>query len=68
MKGYRLSAEVHTTEGGGLRITIVCLSYPDLALLGQAEVQAAGAPAADLLKALAPRVIEEVAETLEWST
>jgi hypothetical protein len=51
-----------------LRIAVVCLSYPDLALLGQAEVQASGAPPADLLKALAPKVIEEVAATLEWST
>ena len=68
IKGYRLSAEIHSTEGGGLRIAVVCLSYPDLALLGQAEVQASGAPPADLLKALAPKVIEEVAATLEWST
>jgi hypothetical protein len=68
ISGYRLSAEIHSTAGGGLRIAIVCLSYPDLALLGQAEVQASGAPPADLLKVLAPKVIEEVAETLEWST
>jgi hypothetical protein len=68
ISGYRLSAEIQSTEGGGLRIAVVCLSYPDLALLGQAEVQAAGAPPAVLLKALAPKVIEEVAATLEWST
>ncbi|HEX8699476.1 MAG TPA: HEAT repeat domain-containing protein [Myxococcaceae bacterium] len=68
ISGYRLSAEIHSTEGGGLRIAVVCLSYPGLALLGQAEVQASGAEPAVLLKALAPKVIEEVAATLEWST
>ncbi|MDY7228438.1 HEAT repeat domain-containing protein [Hyalangium rubrum] len=68
ISGYRLSAEVRTTEEGGLRIVVVCLTYPDLALLGQVDVQASGAQPADLLKALAPKVIEEVAATLEWST
>jgi hypothetical protein len=66
--GYRLSAQVQAVEDeGGLRILVVCLSYPDLALLGQVDVQAAGAPAPDLLNALVPKVIEEVAQLLEWS-
>lgn len=66
--GYRLSAQILTTEGGGLRIALVCLSYPALALLGQVEVQATGAPPPDLLKALVPRAIQEVAQTFQWST
>jgi hypothetical protein len=66
--GFLLMAEVHPTDGDGLRITVVCLSYPDRALLGQVEVQASGAQPADLLKALIPRAIEEAAETFEWST
>jgi hypothetical protein len=66
--GYRLIAEVHPTDGGGLRITVACLSYPDNKLLGQAEAQASGGKPADLLKALVPHVVEEVAGTLEWDT
>jgi hypothetical protein len=68
ISGFRLTAEIQTTEGGGLRIALLCLSYPDLALLGQVDVQAAGAAPADLLKALVPKAIEEVAQTFEWST
>jgi hypothetical protein len=68
ISGFRLSAEIQNTESGGLRIALICLSYPDLALLGQVEVQAAGAAPADLLKALVPKAIQEVAQTFEWST
>lgn len=68
ISGYRLSAEIQPTESGGLRIALVCLTYPDLSLLGQVDVQAAGAEPADLLKALAPKAIEEVAATFDWST
>lgn len=66
--GYLLLAEVHPTDGDGLRITVVCLSYPERALLGQVEVQASGAKPAELLKALIPRAVEEAADTFEWST
>ncbi|WP_225411001.1 HEAT repeat domain-containing protein [Stigmatella hybrida] len=68
ISGYRLSAEIQATENGGLRIALICLSYPDLALLGQVDVQAAGAEPAELLKALVPKAVEEVASTFEWST
>jgi hypothetical protein len=66
--GYLLLAEVHPTDSGGLRLTVVCLSYPERALLGQVEVKASGAEPAELLKVLVPRVVEEAAETFEWST
>lgn len=66
IQGYRLQAEVHPTEQGGLRVTMVCISYPDQSLLGDVELQASGAKPEDLLKALAPRIIEEAADTFEW--
>lgn len=68
ISGYRLTAEIQTTETGGLRIALLCLSYPDLALLGQVDVQAAGAAPEDLLKALVPKAIQDVAQTFEWKT
>ncbi|QSQ13504.1 HEAT repeat domain-containing protein [Myxococcus landrumensis] len=67
VNGYRITPEVHALEGGGLRVAIVCMSYPDLSLLGQVDVKAGGAQPADLLKALVPRAVEEAAETFEWS-
>jgi hypothetical protein len=68
ISGYRIGAEIQPVEGGGLRIVVVCLSYPGLALLGHVDVHAAGAAPADLLKALVPKAIQEVAQTFEWST
>ncbi len=68
VSGYRITPEIHATEGGGLRVALVCMSYPDQLLLGQVDVNAAGAEPADLLKALVPRVVEEAAETFEWSS
>jgi len=68
ISGYQLNVEITKTEGGGLRLALLCLRYPDMALLGQVDVQAAGAEPAELLKALIPKAIEDVAETFEWST
>jgi len=67
LKGYRLSAEVHPGPGGGLRLALVCMTYPEQSLLGQVEVKASGARPAELLKALAPRAVDEAAQTFEWS-
>ncbi|MCY1042584.1 HEAT repeat domain-containing protein [Corallococcus sp. bb12-1] len=66
--GYRITAEIQATDSGGLRLAILCMSYPEQSLMGQVEVNAAGAPPADLLKALIPRAIEEAAATFEWSS
>jgi HEAT repeat protein len=67
VSGFWLRAEVHAQPGGGLRLALVCMTYPDRVLLGQVEVKATGARPADLLRALAPRAIEEAAQTFEWS-
>ncbi|XXF76648.1 HEAT repeat domain-containing protein [Myxococcaceae bacterium GXIMD 01537] len=66
LSGYHLLVEVHPTDGGGLQLTVVCLRYPSRALLGQVEVRAAGATPVELLKALAPRAVEEAADTFSW--
>lgn len=68
ISGYRLVAEVHPMGADGLRITVVCMSYPELTLLGQVEVKASGGKPVDLLKALVPRAVEEAADAFEWST
>ena len=68
IQGFRLQAEIHPTEGGGLRVSVVCISYPDQSLLGDVELQASGAKPEELLKVLAPRIIDEAADTFEWDT
>jgi bacterioferritin-associated ferredoxin len=60
--------ESKDTESGGLKVRVVCIGYPDQALLGDVEVQASGAKPEDLLKVLAPRIVEEAADTFEWDT
>lgn len=69
VRGFRLQAEIHDTESGGLQVTMACISYPDQTLLGDVELHAGGgAKPEDLLKVLAPRIIEEAADTFEWDT
>ncbi|RKH51461.1 HEAT repeat domain-containing protein [Corallococcus sp. AB049A] len=66
--GYRITAEIQKTDSGGLRLALLCMTYPEQSLMGQVEVNAAGAPPADLLKALIPKAIEEAAATFDWSS
>ena len=66
VKGFRLQGEIDETESGGLRVTLVCIGYPDQALLGDVDLQASGAKPEELLKALAPRIVQEAADTFEW--
>jgi HEAT repeats len=65
--GFRITPEIRATESGGLQVAIVCLSYPEMSLMGQVEVNAAGAQPGDLLKALIPKAVEDAAETFEWN-
>lgn len=67
IKGFRLSAELHPLPGGGLRLALVCMTYPEQSILGQVNVKAAGAKPADLIRALAPKAIQEAAATFDWS-
>lgn len=68
INGFRVQAEIHPTESGGLLVRMVCIGYPGQELLGDVEVQASGAKPEDLLKVLAPRIVEEAADTFEWDT
>lgn len=67
-RGYELLAELSSLPNGGLRLSLLCFTYPDRALMGEVTVKASGAKPKDLVKALAPKVIEEAAETFEWGT
>ena len=66
MRGYELMAELSSMPNGGLRLSLLCFTYPERALMGEVTVKASGGKPKDLVKALAPKVIEEAAETFEW--
>ncbi len=67
LKGFHLIAHVSSLPNNGLKLTVLCFNYPDKALQGEVSVKASGAPMPDLIRALAPRLIEDAAETFEWS-
>jgi len=66
LKGYSLKVELDETPTG-LKMNVVCFTYPEHSLLGQIQVKASGAKAADLIRALAPKAIDEAASTFDWS-
>ena len=67
LKGFTLVPELLEHGEKGLRMRVLCLSYPDERLLGQVEVKATGGRPADLVKALIPRAVAEVAGIFEES-
>jgi hypothetical protein len=68
LKGYYIKVELDRTAAGGLKLNLICFTYPDRSLLGEVNVKAQGGQPADLVRALAPKAVEEAAETFDWSS
>jgi len=68
LKGFMLMPELHSLPGGGIKLHMICLTYPEKALLGEVNVKASGGGAKDLIRALAPKAIDEAADTFDWSS
>lgn len=68
LKAYMLMPSFVSLPNGGLQLKVLCLTYPEKAILGEVNVKAAGGGSDDLIRAIAPKVIEEVAETFDWGT
>jgi len=66
LKGYQLKVELQPVPPSGLKLHVVCFTYPGQSLLGEVNVKASGGQAADLIRALAPKAIDEAAETFDW--
>lgn len=65
--GVVLMPELVAHGDKGLRMKVLCLSYPDERLLGQVEVKASGGRPVDLVKALVPHAINQMADIFEES-
>jgi HEAT repeat protein len=65
LQGYRLVAEIRPGPSGGLKLSMMWLRYPGKQLLGSVEVQASDAEPYELLWALAPQAIQEVADSFK---
>jgi hypothetical protein len=68
LKGFMLRIELDTTPAGGLKVNLVCFSYPERNLLGEVNVKASGGKVTDMIRAMAPKVIDEAADTFNWSS
>jgi HEAT repeat protein len=66
VKGFLLRPEAEPQASGALKLRLLCLTYPDKAILGEVSVQASGAPPPDLIRALVPKALDEAAETFDW--
>jgi hypothetical protein len=67
LRGFLLMPELQDAGAGGMRLRVLCMSYPEQSLLGEVDVKAAGGKPADLIRALAPRAVSEAAEIFEDS-
>lgn len=69
LKGYHLQVLLESTPEGGLQLNLACFTYPGKNLIGAVKVgaHAEGAEPEDLLEALAPKAVEEVADTFARS-
>lgn len=68
LKGFMLRVELDSTPSGGLNMNVVCFSYPERNLIGEVNVKASGGKVTDMIRAMAPKVIDEAADTCNWSS
>lgn len=66
VKGYLLLTEVQPHGDAGLRLKLLCMTYPDRALRGQVSVKGSG-PMAKLIPALVNRAVDDSAQECGWS-
>jgi hypothetical protein len=67
LKGFVVNPELSTHPPSGLKLSLLVLTYPDRSILGEVSVKASGAGPSELIRALAPKVVEEAADTFDWS-
>ena len=68
LKGFMITIAMEAQADGGVRMDALCMTYPERRLIGQSTVSASGADADDLIRALAPAVIENAGKLVKWSS
>jgi hypothetical protein len=68
LKGYYIKVELDRTGAGELKLNLICFTYPDRSLLGEVNVKGSGGQLAAIVRKLAPKAVEEAAETFDWSS
>jgi hypothetical protein len=67
-KRYYVQVRVERSSDRGLKMSLLCFTYPGRSLLGEVNVQARGGQPAALIRALAPKAIDEAADTFSWNS
>jgi HEAT repeats len=66
LRGFQLRTRlVH--RGSEVSLTVVCLTYPEQEVLGEVTGRATGGRPEDAVRALVPRLLQDLAATFEWN-
>lgn len=66
LKAFQVKVEVRPGDEGGLKLSLLCLRHPGKQLQGTVTVQASGDEPPELLKVLAPAIVNEAVDTFGW--
>ena len=65
LQGFQIRTRL-ARKGSEVAVVVVCLSYPDQQVLGEVTGRASGGRPEDALRALVPRLLQDLAATFEW--
>jgi hypothetical protein len=66
LQGFQIRTRL-AQRGSEVGVVMACLSYPDQQVLGEVTGKASGGRAEDALRALVPRLLQDIAKTFEWN-
>jgi HEAT repeats len=66
LRGFQIRTRL-VRKGSEVAVVMVCLTYPDQEVLGEVTGKASGGRAEDALRALVPRLLQDLASTFDWN-
>jgi HEAT repeats len=66
LQGFQVRTRL-VQRGSEVAVVMACLSYPDQQVLGEVTGKASGGRPEDALRALVPRLLQDLAATFEWN-
>jgi hypothetical protein len=66
LQGFQIRTRL-AQRGSEVGVVMACLSYPEQQVLGEVTGKASGGRAEDALRALVPRLLQDIAKTFEWN-
>lgn len=66
LRGFQLRPRL-AQRGAEVSVAVVCLTYPEQEVLGEVTGRATGGRPEDAVRALVPRLLQDLAATFEWN-